>query len=428
MRTLSLAGLLLLGAAAHADIIDTKDGRKLFKDDWCFCVMPTIRPDHPASLANTALAAVALPGGRLALAGTEPRARPDLGAGWMVRVVDQKGAVLWSRSLAVREAYYEVVHGLAADAKGRIVAAGFTEFSRGGPIPAYWVVACYSPEGKLLWHDALEAQAAIRAESVALDGDGSTVVAGWEGRPTGHDTNWLVRRYDPHGKLEWSRTFGPGEGTHAAKAVAINAAGQAVVAGQDSLGAGGTWMVRVLDRQGHLLWSRSYPSEQSWKDEPNAVAVGPDGRIALAGKILGSPGTRVDWAVKLLAPDGAVIWTRTHNGPLSVDDKAYAVRFDECGRIVVAGYEDGDTQEKPPWDAGRWMVRAYDQKGDMVAQLYDEILGTKPGGAYALAQVDHGTVVVGFEKGEKVGETIWSVRKPAALVCPAPVAPAAAVH
>lgn len=425
MKFFLIVSWMVVAAPVRADIIETKDGRKLFKDDWCFCVMPTLRPDHPSSLANTAVAAAALPGGILVLGGTEPRQRADLGAGWMVRAVDQKGAVLWSRSLSVREAYYEVARSLASDAKGRVIAAGFTEYARGGPLPAHWIVTAYDSHGRTLWHDALESQAVIRAESVALDSDGSAVVAGWEGRPTGPGTHWMVRRYDPAGTLVWSRTHEPGFGTHAARAVAINGKGEAIVAGQISEGGGrAVWTVRALDREGRLAWSRSYPTEHSWMEEPYAIAVAPDGRIAVAGKIFGGP-TRVDWAVKLLTPNGEVIWTRTHNGPLSVDDKAYAVRFDECGRVIVAGYEDGDTQEKPPWDAGRWMVRAYDERGEMVAQLYDEILQTKAGGAYALAKIANGTVVVGFEKGEKLGETIWSVRKPEALVCPAPIRSAA---
>ncbi len=418
MKYLGAVFGLLLASTPAADIIKTKDGRELFKDDWCFCVMPTLRPDHPSSLANTAVAAAALPGDKLVLAGTEPRARADLGSGWMVRAVDQKGVVIWSRSLSVREAFYEVARSLASDTKGRVVAAGFTEYARGGPIPAYWLVVAYDSDGKMIWHDALESSAVIRAESVALDADGSAVVAGWEGRATGPGTHWVVRRYAPDGTLQWSRTHEPGFGTHAARAVAINAKGEAIVAGQISEGGGrAVWTVRALDRKGHLAWSRSYPTEHSWMEEPYSIAVAPDGRIAVVGKIFGGP-TRVDWAVKLLTSNGDVIWTRTHNGPLSVDDKAYAVRFDECGRVIVAGYEDGDTQEKPPWDAGRWMVRAYDEKGEMVAQLYDELLQTKAGGAYALARIANATVVVGFEKGEKLGETVWSVRKPAALACP----------
>jgi hypothetical protein len=170
-------------------------------------------------------------------------------------------------------------------------------------------------------------------------------------------------------------------------------------------------MLRVYDRAGALRWSRSYAGASSWMDEAYAIAVDGTGRIALAGKVFGGAERRVDWGVRVLDPDGVVQWEKFHNGPLGFDDKPYAVAFDRCGNLIVAGYEDGDTAQKSPWDAGRWMVRTYAADGTLLKEMHDQILGTRPGGAYGLALLKGNRIAVaGFEQTPEVGKTTWSVR------------------
>jgi hypothetical protein len=147
-------------------------------------------------------------------------------------------------------------------------------------------------------------------------------------------------------------------------------------------------------------------------DEAYAVALDPvGGRIAVAGKVFGGADRRVDWGVRVLDAGGVVQWEQFHNGPLAFDDKAYAAGFDRCSNLVVAGYEDGDTAQKSPWDAGRWMVRTYDAAGAVLKAMHDQALGTRPGGPYGLAMLKDGRVAVaGFEQTPEVGQTAWSVR------------------
>ncbi|MEK7476833.1 MAG: hypothetical protein AAB152_14520 [Candidatus Coatesbacteria bacterium] len=417
---LLVLGVITSQRPAGAEVITAAGGVQVFKNEWCFCIMPSIRPDHPASLSNVAYGVAALPDGRLAVAGCEPRDRPNLGSGWVVRVQDTAGAVAWSRTFIWVNAFYQVAKGVAVDPKGRVVAAGFSEFARGSPVPAHWLVACYGPDGTRLWHDALASTAPIRAEAVATDADGSVVVAGWESQPSAVDTRWLVRRYAAGGKLEWTRTFAPGPGQNMARAVAIGRDGAAYVAGGVSEGAGrGSWAVRVWERDGNLRWARTYASAGGWMDEAYAVALDGAGRIAVAGKVFGGADRRVDWGVRVLDSGGDVRWEKFHNGPLAFDDKAYAAGFDRCGRVVVAGYEDGDTAQKSPWDAGRWMIRTYDAAGTVLRELHDQALGTRPGGPYGLAFLKDGRVAVaGFEQTPEVGKTAWSVRLLDAPPCP----------
>ena len=85
--------------------------------------------------------------------------------------------------------------------------------------------------------------------------------------------------------------------------------------------------------------------------------------------------------------------------------------FDGCGRIVAAGYDDGDAAQKPPFDAGRWAVRVYAPDGALVRELPGSALGVAAGGAYGLALGPGGTVTAaGFEQTGIPGQTRWAFR------------------
>lgn len=390
-------------------------GVTVFQNEWCFCIMPTIVPENPPSAASVAYAAAPLPGGGLLLAGTEPRPNPALGSGWRVTALDASGAVRWSRSLGWAEEFHEVARAAAAGPDGRVVVAGYAEHARGTPVPSRWLVAAYAPDGATLWTDEMISTQPQRAESVAVGPDGVTVVAGWRGAGPASGSHWIVRAHEPDGRLRWSRTLaGPTPGPSGARAAAVGADGRVVVAGNVMAGgaARSAWDVRAYAPDGALLWSRSLLAPDSWLDEPYSAAVAPDGRVAVAGKTSGPGGERANWTVTLLDREGRELWTRTRNGARGLDDKALAVVFDACGRVVAAGYEDGDTRQKPPFDAGHWMVRTYEANGDVAEERDLIALAVGPGGAYALAPVPGGALVVaGYEQEAEPGRTRWTVRR-----------------
>jgi hypothetical protein len=371
-------------------------------------------PERPASRSNVAYGMAVGADGRIYLAGTEPRGDETIGSGWTVRAIAADGAVAWSRSYTSRRSYYAVARALAACPKNRLVAAGYSEFSKNSVTPAYWLVEAYSADGKTLWTDEFAENGMTRAEAVACDPAGRVTVAGWMNRgPANRETAWLVRSYSPEGRLAWTRTFWGGlGGKDRATAVACASNGDVLVAGKEDEGGGrSVWRLIRLTSGGKLSWSRSYYGPSPWQDEPAAVAVAEDGRIALAGKVSVGDAERLNWRAMVLSPSGDPLWTRDRNGVKGLDDKAMAAIFDKRGRLVVAGYEDGDASQAPPYDAGEWMVCLYGRDGQELRKFGAAELGTKPGSAFALAVRDSEVLVAGFEQMDDVGKTRWFSRK-----------------
>src|SRR5207247_10996257 len=97
--------------------------------------------------------------------------------------------------------------------------------------------------------------------------------------------------------------------------------------------------------------------------------------------------------------------------------KAFGVSVDGCGRVLVAGYEDGDASLKAPYDAGRWFVRLFGRDGEPGKVLDDASLGTAGGGAFGLCVSGADVVAVGFEKAAEEGKTKWVVKRLPGLGC-----------
>jgi uncharacterized delta-60 repeat protein len=386
----------------------------IFQNDWCFCLLPTIVSERPASRSNVGYAMAASPDGRIYFAGTEPRSDPELGSGWTLKEMSADGTVVWSRTFTWRCNYYDVARSIALCPGGRVAVAGYSEFSRNSPIPARWLVGVYSAAGQPLWSDTISDANLVRAEAAACDATGRLVVAGWRSRRQSVQSSfWLIRSYKPDGKIAWTRTFG-GElaGKDRAHAVAVEKDGHILVAGKIDEGSGkSAWCLLRLTPAGAVSWSRTFTSPDSWQDEPYAIAVGKDGRIAVAGKVSAGPVERVNWRVMVLDGNGNSIWSRTHNGEKSQDDKAFAIAFDACGNVIVAGYENGDASQNPPYDAGEWAVHVYGPDGTLVRHLHGSETETAPGSAFGATLVPDGVLIAGFEQTNVVGQTHWLHKK-----------------
>jgi hypothetical protein len=179
----------------------------------------------------------------------------------------------------------------------------------------------------------------------------------------------LIRRLDASGNVTWSQGWpGTGNGDDIANDVAIDAAGNAIVAGVmvDAGTATDAW-VAAYSPAGALLWSDVCATAGA--DEANGVAIAPDGRIAIVGRqdgvawiaiyddahVLLDEQTFPDvarWsaaafdddgdlvvtggdATRKLDPDGAVVWARTAAGFTGRD-----VAIDHAGNVIAVGEID----------------------------------------------------------------------------------------
>lgn len=177
---------------------------------------------------------------------------------------------------------------------------------------------------------------------MAMGPDGAIAVAGW----TADDDSWQnlgVVLYDAGGTELWSRQLSsPGYHAESTEAVAIGPDGQVAVGGTWIDAVGGPVMATVLyDAAGTLLWSRLHDASAvaELEDRVSALAFDADGNVLVAGDGIDNFTDGRDFVLLKYAPDGTLLWARRVIEPTS--DFAPAMHLDAAGRIHLGGTSNG---------------------------------------------------------------------------------------
>ena len=205
------------------------------------------------------------------------------------------------------------------------------------------------------------------AHSVAIQSDGKIVAAGWSLNPYAATPQaFALARYNSDGTLD--NTFGAGGTVRVAipvpgianenglaYSVAILPDGKILVGGYCS--DSGFAVVRfnsngTIDNTFGVMGAATtfISGSDGTNDEASSMAVGSDGKIALAGhSSLPGPSSRDAFAIACFDSTGALNKSFGTNGSLvanisggdSSDDEANAVAIQSNGKIVAAGYSAG---------------------------------------------------------------------------------------
>jgi uncharacterized delta-60 repeat protein len=187
--------------------------------------------------------------------------------------------------------------------------------------------------------------------AVAVQSDDKIVVAG---RTSGVGDDFAVARYHPNGSLDASFD-GDGKvitnvvsGADASRALAIQADGKIIVAGNSSgSGSGDTNEFSLVryNSNGSLDTSFNFNGKvltdiSGSHDNVNAIAIQPDGKIIAAGQSLT---TNNNWLFSLARynPDGSLDTSFDNDGKLTTSilnsNIAYSLSLQTDGKIVAAG-------------------------------------------------------------------------------------------
>ncbi len=242
-------------------------------------------------------------------------------------------------------------HAVAVDSEGNVLVAG----SLLSVLPADTdaLVRKTTAVGEEVWTRTYAGLAGLDddAHGVAVDSEGNVVVVGAVWENAGRMTDAWIAKYDADGAELWSDTFDGSESTFdAAYGVAVDDAGNVLVAGTTDESPPSTgcatadvW-IRKYDPEGTELWTRIVDGPQGANDGARGVAVDSAGNVVVAGEI--DYGPRADgidsrlW-VRKYDPEGAEIWTDTFDTE-GVRDYAYGVAVDGEGNVVVVGSVWGD--------------------------------------------------------------------------------------
>jgi len=184
------------------------------------------------------------------------------------------------------------------------------------------------------------------AADLGFDGSGNVYVAGRTvAVGTGYD--YLVIKYGPNGGQKWARRYsGPANGWDGARAIVVDAAGNAYVTGLSTGSGGGKDIATVkYDASGTQQWVMRY-SNGGYNDEANDIAMDTAGNVIVVGASAAKYSGN-DFVTIKYGPDGSVAWVKRYNGPASDADVGTALAVDSENNVYVTGPSIGEGTE---WD------------------------------------------------------------------------------
>jgi outer membrane protein assembly factor BamB len=293
---------------------------------------------------NNALNALALDArGFLYLAGSQLVAGSD--TQWRAEKLNAStGENVWNYT-SNPGAFFDSANALALDPNGIVYLGGAEGFRTNDPpfTPGTkWRLEKLSPEGVREWDfNVNNSGVAAAIQALAFDPAGGHLVAAGADRAL-EESGWRVERINPSPRASvWVYKSAARLGSaKLAFALALDAAGNAYVAGTDSVpgGVDAKWLVEKLSPAGALLWTHESDFGE-YDDRATSLALAPDGSLFAAGYggDQRAAASNAYWRVERLSgADGSLQWSRWTD-PGDANDHARALALDAQGFLHVAG-------------------------------------------------------------------------------------------
>ena len=354
---------------------------------------------HPSGQGTDYLVGVGVDGEGDAYVGGAERVAAGTSVAW-IRKYTRQGGLAWTHTLdgsAAGDDAFAAVGGGPVD----VVVVG--TLVNGGNTGDDIVFARYDAAGNQAWQDT-ESSAIVDGKGLPTPGpdagaaaaigpDGTAVVAGMLQTQSVSRDIW-VRKLTAGGAESWTATFnGAASGVDMARAVAIDGAGNVIVAGFEQGAMSRDVWARKYDPSGNPLWTHQYETAEMLDNQAEGVAVDDAGNVVVSGRETTMAGP-ARWWVRKLDTDGNELWTVTDDGRTLEGAEAFGVAVTASGDIAVVGRELAATL----W---RGVVRKYDSDGnERWTAKFDGYTGTsahlfgvadRPDeGLYVVGQVDRG--------------------------------------
>lgn len=242
---------------------------------------------------------------------------------------------------------------VAVDRDGDIFVTGTRVVNRQTVLGTVMIVAKYHSDGTLIWKRSPRREGSGWHGNAVAAGPGGGVYVG--GAVIGPHNNAVVWHYSAAGRLLWRRMLrvrlGEGQVTAAAAddhgvVVTVETGGT----GCDNVKFDGS--IRSLRRDGTTAWTRNVeaPHIQDTWDSVGGIAIGPDGRVYVAGWIdrrywagPDQPRPDQDVLIQQLSRAGMIGWTRVLGDGRTIDAEHATAVDARAGLLVATGSIDNLT-------------------------------------------------------------------------------------
>ena len=258
-----------------------------------------------------------------------------------VKFAAADGTVLWDKTFAGAAGANDYLYAMAVDGAGNVVVTGeATNTALSGPD---WKTLKYAAaDGAVLWQ-ATFAGAGNGLDipyGIAIDGANNVFVAGNSHNGADFDAQ-IVKYAAANGAVLWQKTFvGDGGGDDMFYALALDGAGNAIATGFTFNGtANNDWnTVKFRGSDGATLWAKNFGGSGDLSDVAVAIAVDAAGNAIVGGRVNNStdPDNRDMQAVRFATSDGALLWSYTHAGSANGFDRVATVAA-RAGSVFLAG-------------------------------------------------------------------------------------------
>jgi hypothetical protein len=256
-----------------------------------------------------------------------------------------------------------------------------------------WIVK-YSPQGKLLWKKQLGTADYDFSNDIAIDRRGNAWITGstfgpWGGQPYSH-ADVLIAKYSSEGKLLWKTQFGSTD-SEAGTGVAFDSNGNAFFAGVTdnggSEGSNSDALIAKYSPQGKLLWKKQLGTAED--EFSNDIAIDRRGNAFITGDAFKLLGGAIDAWIAKYSPQGRLLWER-QLGTADYDGSS-GVAVDSRGNALIAGYTYGQLGRQSYGEADAFVAK-YSSQGKLLSTVQ---FGTAGGdGASGIAIGSRGNVFI----------------------------------
>ncbi len=237
---------------------------------------------------------------------------------------------------------------LASDAGGNIYATGFTTNGENNDLAIVKYDALLGTES---WRQSIAGVGSANGAALmvaAVDPFGNIVLAGY--RSNGTDDDFLVIKVSSAGTLLWqadegindrvSTSFSSGDVYFGARALAVDAAGNAYVTGQSNIGGMSDFVTAKIDANGVTQWRSMANGATNFLDQAYAIVVDGAGNVFVSGDSYS--GGNSDFLTVKYGPAGNELWRVYTEGQTGSQDLLRALAVDAAGDVIVTGATFGN--------------------------------------------------------------------------------------